>query len=334
MRNVAVDSEVVTMIPTCSRVVMSLFAPLFSLIFTLISGCSKPGQESSMHKIAEHTNASFSADLNLPGPYLSFADLVNFRSGRARREILEDLHWRGVAVEMIDCNGTEICAITYNVDPDGPEGMHCGVTVHAIFVDNKFVKFIQWLTDPEDVPLAGSGRPVLRPLKVGDCLRLTRAVEAIPVSVADLEREALSATSPPEHTDWGLTIAMLLLRQALPSQAQKAPTGEDFRRNAVLCDQFKAARLNLGMTESDVEGILKAMPLEAGSVDAGVYKIYGSNESFNIDVWLHFSNVLVVFRGGKATAVCDIGAGAEWRRALGKMFVDMPKILAGGPSGK
>ena len=45
-----------------------------------------------MHKIAEHTNASFSADLNLPGPYLSFADLVNFRSGRARREILEDLH--------------------------------------------------------------------------------------------------------------------------------------------------------------------------------------------------------------------------------------------------
>ena len=50
------------------------------------------------------------------------------------------------------------------------------------------------------------------------------------------------------------------------------------------------ARLNVGMTESEVEAVVKAKPIESGNVEAGVYRIYGSNESFNIDPSLHFEH--------------------------------------------
>ncbi len=92
------------------------------------------------------------------------------------------------------------------------------------------------------------------------------------------------------------------------------------------------------MTEVQVESILKARPIEQGKVDAGLYKIYGSNESFNLDDWLHFLNVMVVLQEGKASVVYCIGAGHEWRRGLGEIFIDLPKPAATdaseNPSGK
>ena len=38
---------------------------------------------------------------------------------------------------------------------------------------------------------------------------------------------------------------------------------------AELRDQFNAARLKIGMTEMEVESVLKAKPIEAGEVEAG-----------------------------------------------------------------
>ena len=92
-----------------------------------------------------------------------------------------------------------------------------------------------------------------------------------------------------------------------------------------MCNQFNAARLKIGMTESETEAVLKAKPLESGKVEAGDYKIYGSNESFNINYPLRFSNILLVFTGGKLSVIRSIPSGAEWRQELGEMFSDLPK---------
>jgi len=233
-------------------------------------------------------------------------------------------------VEMIVCEGKAVCAITYHLDPDGPEGKLIGVAVHAIFVDDKFIKFIPWGTTPEDVPCF-FGRSRAGPMKVGDRVRLMRALEAAPVAIEDLRREATSTFAVPEQSDWGLTAAMLVLSPVLAvlaAQAPKAPTDDDHLRNAALRDQFNAARLDIGMTQAEVEAVLEAKPLEAGNVDAGSYKIYGSDKSFNVDFWLHYSNVLVVFREGRVTVVNSIDARAGWRSALGRTFDDLARPAA------
>jgi hypothetical protein len=102
---------------------------------------------------------------------------------------------------------------------------------------------------------------------------------------------------------------------------------EDFRRNAELRDQFNASRLRIGMTERDVESVLHANPVESGKVEAHSFAIYGSNESFAISHTLHFSNILVLFRDGKASGIYSgetVPGGRGWREQLGKLFVDLP----------
>jgi hypothetical protein len=78
------------------------------------------------------------------------------------------------------------------------------------------------------------------------------------------------------------------------------------------------------MTESEVESVLKAKPLESGKVDAGSYRIYGSNKSFKMKD-LHFANILVVFRDGKVSVIGGADAGDAWRQELAWEFVDLPK---------
>jgi hypothetical protein len=113
------------------------------------------------------------------------------------------------------------------------------------------------------------------------------------------------------------------------------PSEKDYLRNAELRDQFNAARLNIGMTESEVQAALKAKPLESGKVEAGDYRIYGSNESVGdissiSGTFRHFSNILVVFREGKAVAISSTPAGYDWRRKLGEATTDLPKRPAMG----
>jgi hypothetical protein len=95
-----------------------------------------------------------------------------------------------------------------------------------------------------------------------------------------------------------------------------------------LLDQFNAARLNIGMTEAEVQATLKAKPLESGKVEAGNYSVYGSYEAFNVSDWLCYSpffNILVVYRDGKAIAISSIQSGYDWRQRLEKTLIDLPK---------
>jgi hypothetical protein len=263
------------------------------------------------------------APLDSAHGYLAIADLDKFQPGRSRSDILKDLHWRADSVEMADCKGRALCAITYGLLSDGQQRDECKVFLHALFVNNKFVKFIDWLPNVEEVPYHGTTRSISKRVRVGDCSWLSRAVEAKPMTIENLRKKA-NQPSPKQSPDIGLTIAWLLLRPALRTQSKEPPSVDDYKRNAALRDQFNAARLELGMTELQVESVFKAKPLEQGKVDAGSYKIYGSNEVFNIDHLLIFSNVLVGFREGKVTAVSSISAGDEWRHALGEAFIDLP----------
>lgn len=300
---------------------------LLSLSFLLLPGWGNHEGEKGEKKTGKPADAkAVDAPRDSANGYLAVADLDKFRTGRSRRDILKDLHWRGDSVEMADCNGRVICSITFDLGPDERPSEKSTIGIHAIFVNNKFVKFIRWLPDTIDVPYQDTTASILRPQKVGDHQWLSRAVESKPANLEDLRKEAKSKSAPPKRT--GISVCGILARLMLGQTRPPPATKDDYRKNAALRDQFNAARLDIGMTELQVESILKAKPLEQGKVDAGLYKIYGSNEAFNIDGWLHFSNVLVVFREGKATMVCGAGAGREWRRSLGEVLIDLPKRAA------
>jgi hypothetical protein len=158
-----------------------------------------------------------------------------------------------------------------------------------------------------------------KPIKVMDYGLLVRAVESEPVNVVDLHKKLNAEPAVPSQTDAGLTAVFLGLKPALSVKWDR-----EFKKNAALRDQFNASRLRIGMVEQEVESVLKAKPLESGRVDAGAYRIYGSNESFDITSPLHFANIVVVFDKGKASVVRGVTAGYEWRHELGKMFNDLP----------
>jgi len=135
-------------------------------------------------------------------------------------------------------------------------------------------------------------------MAIGDFSWLIEALDAPEVSVADLQK--IDPKPPParEHVDPGLTVVFLAL-----SPARWARDQHDLAKNARLRDQFNAARLKLGMTEAEVESLFRAKPLEAGKSAAGLFKVYGSDESNNRLPGLHYSNILAVFVDGKLTGV-------------------------------
>ena len=90
-------------------------------------------------------------------------------------------------------------------------------------------------------------------------------------------------------------------------------------------DRFLNGLARHTLSESEVEAVLKAKPIESGEVEAGSFIIYGSNEWFSINRALHFSNILVLFREGKARVIRSAGAGEGWRRELQERFIDFPR---------
>lgn len=294
---------------------VALWLALLPLAFLLLPGCGNSGGDKEDMKPMKTADAKTDTPLDSANGYLAVADLDKFRTERPRFDILKDLKWRAGPVEMADCHGKAICAITYTVLMDGRPAEESLIWIHALFVNDKFVKFIDWL------PATG----VAKRVRVGDCGWLARALEAKSHSIEDLRKEAKSTRVTPKQTDIGLTIAWLLLRPQI--KGAKPPSVDDYIKNAALRDEFNAARLDIGMTELQVDSILKAKPLEQGKVDAGLYKIYGSNESLNINYPLNFSNILVAFRDGKVIAVYSSNycTGDLWRRGLGEEFIDLPK---------
>ena len=105
---------------------------------------------------------------------LTIADLDKFQAGRPKNEILSDLKWRGACTSAGDCAGKRIFVIDYSPVADGPE-RYQGDSVQAVFIDEKFEKFIKWL--PGESENEGTPQQRLKPTKVGDnCGWLTRAI--------------------------------------------------------------------------------------------------------------------------------------------------------------
>jgi hypothetical protein len=269
-----------------------------------------------------------SADYSLRG-----GDLDKFRPGRLIDDVLKDVQWRGNFQMAATYKGQSLCSIMYFLLPDGATTISKGHWVLAIFIDDKFTKFVE-LPEPLPDDLVKRydrnykrERSFYKSIMVGDCKFLMREAESEPANIVDLLRKLNAEPAAPSHVDPGLTAAYLLLRATGMVGTETSEDEKDRQRNVALRDQFNAARLKIGMTQSEVESVLNARPLESGNVESGSYKIYGSNTSIGTeDIYhsLHFTNILVVFDKGKASIVRSVSACDDWHQRLAEEFSDLP----------
>ena len=240
---------------------------------------------------------------------LSSSDYAAFAPGRSKTEILNKLNWRGNFQTATKYKGKSVTAISYGLH-GGPLSSN-GCEIWAVFIDDKFERFVK--PPPGDPEWAKTPR-----FEIGDFGYLIRATESDAVRIADLDKE-IEAHPAPSHVDWGLTAVFLALGPAI--ETARAPA---LKKNGGLRDQYNAARLKIGMSESEVESVFKAKPLRSGEVKAGSFKVYGSAESLDITSYLHYSNVLILFREGKVAGIYSgwvIPGGDEGLRRIREGFI-------------
>jgi hypothetical protein len=289
-------------------------AILLTFMLTCLAACGTSTDKQDGDSDIKHGDANRNDKLLSAHWLLAAADYEKFRPGRSKDDILRDVQWRGNFQVGCEFKGGSLCAIGYGIR-GGPMSS-TGEGVWAIFADEKFLRFVPW-------PIEGP-----KTTTVGDFSLVLRAVETKPLDILDLDKEIASRSNAPKQIDPGLTIASLLLLPGV--QAAQART---VARNARLRDQFNASRLRIGMTESAVEVVLKAKPIESGQVKAGVFKVYGSTETFEFAAGLHYSNILTLFRDGKLTGIYSgsfAHGGDEGLRDLRAYFVDLPPLHKGG----
>lgn len=293
------------MVSTCNQ---RSFAPGFVLlIFVCLTGCGESNINNPANKTpSKHGTDKLTLKSNSANYLLGPDDYKYFTPGRSLAEVLNDVQWRGNFECATEYKGRHVTAITYGV-LGGYLSDH-GTAIFAIFVDEKFKKFVRWPIGQEKI-------------RIGDFGMLIRLLESDPASVVDIDKEQRESKTP-HSSDPGLGVVFQLLE---PVRATRlAPI---LRRNAELRDQFNAARLRLGMRASDVQAIFKAVPIESGVVGTNLYQIYGSIESFDITADLHYSNVLVVLRDGKVTGIYSgtwVPGGDGGLREMRHWFVDLP----------
>ena len=289
----------------------------------------QPAAEVSMNEqIAELTK------LDSATSHLTVEDLDKFQAGRPKREVLEDIQWRGLSSRAAICDGTSITTIGYTLYADGiGPGALVVESFTALFVDERFDRFVRRVADTERFYKGKSRYSRARRRKGGgECEWIMRVMKSETRTIDQLEEEAKTAKPREESIDWGMTIAvypMVVIGEAL-DRAKAPPLDEVYemlRENVALQDQFNAARLSLGMTESEVQTMLNASPLESGEVEAGHYEIYGSNKTFEPGYWhglWPFTNILVVYREGRTVAISSISSGPDWREKLSETYTDLP----------
>jgi hypothetical protein len=248
-------------------------------------------------------------------------DVEKFRPGRPMDEILKEVQWRGNFEMACRHEGRGISGVSYELFTDDPTG-DGGEVVWAIFVDDKFQKFVEWpKPDMETVEKEGSRYSQFIKIKIGEFPRLVRADASKALNIPELAKQVAARPATPSHTDFGLAIAWLIAGHG-NGKASEA----DYKRNAALRDQFNASRLKIGMTEPEIEAIFRAKPLQSGEVQAGRFEIYGSDESFDIVFSLHYSNVMVLFNEGKVIGIYSgesVLGGQGWYQKLQELFVDL-----------
>lgn len=235
-------------------------------------------EEKTANARTEHASSTY---------LLSPDDVANFRSGRLKDEILNNVHWRGNFEMATEYEGHEVCAISFGLFGGIFGDDSRGITLWAVFVDDKFQKFVKWPEWNE------------KPLKVGEFRELLGAMQGEPVNISDLEKNARpSSHTSSRHVDSELTGIFLILGPAIEARVKW-----ETDKNAKLRDQYNAARLKLGMSPGDVELILKAKPLEFGDFDAGSWQLYGSKEYSDLIDYERYSNILILFKSGKVNGI-------------------------------
>jgi len=279
------------------------------LVYCAVSGpCN--GQEPRDRRATASNITDDQIDRNsVDDSYILVADIDKFRPGRAKADVLQDLQWRVGGVETVMFRGHSIMMTSYTFVPD-PKDIQRHESFHAIFVDGKFEKFVRW--DHETL-LPGEKRT-----KVGECSAWVQRILRSPAVSNDVIREESKSYTGLEKEEPG--ICYFLARLFGMSERRRAPTLEERNRNALLREQLNAARLDIGMTEQEVEAVLKAKHIETGELSSGSCKIYGSKESFPI--LNHFENVAVIFRDGKAIYITDVAAGESGRWNAPKGWIE------------
>jgi hypothetical protein len=293
-----------------------------AVISVYASGCAEhygaAQEDNDAHRIGAKKDND--AELRSAHCLLGPNDVMEFRQGRSKTDILKVIQWRGDFGMTGPYEAGSATAISYVLFSKGPGG-EGGEPSFAIFVDDKFAKFIKWFPfERIQVPYEGTTASRYKPIPVGDISWLIRAVNGEPIDISELEKEVKARPETPSHIDPGLTAAYLLLKSAGLTPAPA--TEKDYKRNAELRDQFNGARVNVGMSPTEVEAIFKAKPLESGKVAAGNFRVYGSDESFDIAPEVLYSNVLVVFKDEKAGVIYGIEGGSDWREKAQERFSD------------
>jgi hypothetical protein len=237
--------------------------------------------------------------------WLSMVDVARFRAGRSKSDILHDLHWRVGSVHGAEVKGRRFMVVDYSLVAD-VQDVQRGKRVHAVFVDGRFERLV-----------ASQSAVTGNPLKMSEYAAwLDRLINTEGFKVGHLRKTTGPGTAPQDAVEIGLTIAWLL-RQ--PMTKNHNASEEEYRWNAALRDQFNAARLDLGMSQQEVEDTLKVRPkivkgvreygpLASGKLEAGDCKVYGSTVSFPISREFHYSHVVVIFRQGKAVSIFSFPA--------------------------
>ena len=272
--------------PTTAR---SNFRLLILAVFCVSAGCVANNENQAKDAGSKQKDAPrVHEDGRSISALVVSADYRVFQPGRSKTEILNELRWRGNLEMAAEYKGTSISAIDFGLH-GGPFSGDGG-EIWAIFVDDKFEKFVE----PPPGDPAWSERPRI---EIGDFGYLFSAAKSKSVTIAELEKE-ITANPAPSHIDPFLTAVFLAVRPGF-----EAARSRDLRENTKLRDQFNAARLELGMTEVEVEALFKGKPLRSGEAKSAVYKLYGSAKSLDFLPDLHYSNVLVLFRDGKLSGI-------------------------------
>lgn len=239
-----------------------------------------------------------------------------FRPGRAKNDVLGDVQWRGAFLGACDDDGTSIMAVGFQIYPDRP--VESGVAANAIFINDRFQKFVPWqsgrelgisIDDPQGVYMS-----IPKPRRTDDCGWLIQHAAHPAFKPDDLQKELAELRPEPPYGGFD------------PHELRV-----DEKRNVELRGQFNAARLSIGMPETEVRSILKSEPLEAGKVEGSNYEIFGSTEILNIrqQPGDEYSNILVLYREGKVRVIhrVEIGLGPNyyWRQSLSELFTDLPR---------
>jgi hypothetical protein len=295
----------------CIALVMLLSA------FTAFSGCSERGAQEAGREVREAQVEPASTEERMAtrataGELLGLKDLTDFERGKAMTDILKEVEWRGNLQMATEYKGKGLASIGYAVatEPIGEGAI--GDAFWAIFVDDKFEKFVSWPS--------WSNNPTF---KLGDFSLLIEASESEPLKISELKDSLNVDSESPRQVDPGLTAAWLRLRKGVEAAQQR-----DLKRNAVLRAQFNAFRLRIGMTVAEVESVLKANPIESGRVEAGSFRIYGSTESLNVVEGLHYSNILVLVSDGRVSGIYSgsmVRGGKHGLEQMRQWFVDLPR---------